>query len=405
MPDTARVVARVSAPLLAVLLIPPGCAAPHPAPHGDVPLCVATHADLPAAQRPAPAQLAALDPRPWTAAEQQRATRAVEHGFAELCAAFDARPTLLDELGENAVECFLDISYGASATPRLRDAARTRARAALASLVAPWLQQTASAARAEDFGTALTLAVYARQLEPRPGLWSGPLAAAAQAALTDAGTLSAAMGIDADDVFAHPGRADERGYELLMWSITLTEARSLDGLVLPPEARGLLPSLWRWLARYPLVDARDRVAGADDTEFYDCAYLATHIGYAPTGYGRHALRVDHAPWLYRYLRENFYPVLAMGELDLVAEFVDLFRQYGCTPATDVMVRDGCRHLLALYATAGDSFLAHRESYEDDEVDAYDLVHKAWTGIAGLRDRTPEPITPDSYGAGLPAELR
>ena len=151
--------------------------------------------------------------------------------------------------------------------------------------------------------------------------------------------------------------------DLVLWSVSFTDAQLVAGLELPAEARDLPPALWRFLAHYPLPGARSYRNGASDTRFYDTAYLATHIAYIPTGYGRYSIYVEDAPSLYRFLRENFYAVLEMGELDLVAEFVDLFRQYGCTEQDDLQVRDGTRYLLKLFHGAGDRWMAYREPYE------------------------------------------
>ena len=100
----------------------------------------------------------------------------------------------------------------------------------------------------------------------------------------------------------------------------------------------------------------------------------------------------------RFIRENFYPVMAMGELDLFAEFVDLLRQYGCDATNDVQVRDGTRYLMGLYRKAGKSWIAHRESYEEGDVEPYELVHKPWTAIAGIKRRRWDPAARGSYGA-------
>ncbi len=104
-----------------------------------------------------------------------------------------------------------------------------------------------------------------------------------------------------------------------------------------------------------------------------------------------------APALYRFLRENFYAVLERGELDLVAEFVDLFRQYGCTEDNDLQVRDGTRYLLKLFHGAGDHWMAYREPDEPTKTSDYDAIHKAWTGMSGVRVRVPEPAEPGTYG--------
>ena len=43
-------------------------------------------------------------------------------------------------------------------------------------------------------------------------------------------------------------------------------------------------------------------------------------------------------------------------------------------------------------------MKHRESYEDAESNPYDLIHKPWTAISGVRRRIPEPELPGTYGA-------
>jgi hypothetical protein len=43
-------------------------------------------------------------------------------------------------------------------------------------------------------------------------------------------------------------------------------------------------------------------------------------------------------------------------------------------------------------------MTYREPGQTDkDVDDYDLVHKAWTGISGVRVRIPEPAKPGTYG--------
>jgi hypothetical protein len=192
----------------------------------------------------------------------------------------------------------------------------------------------------------------------------------------------------ADDVF-----------DLVIWSIWFTEAELIPGLELPSEAREFPLTVWRFLETYKLIDATAYPDGAWNEEFIDTAYLATHIAYIPTGIQRHPIYIEDSPELYRFLRENFYSVLEMGELDLVAEFVDSFRQYGCTEQNDLQVRDGTRYLLKLFHAGGDQWMTYREPGETDEdVDDYDAVHKAWTAMLGLRVRVLEPVRENTYGA-------
>ena len=133
-------------------------------------------------------------------------------------------------------------------------------------------------------------------------------------------------------------------------------------------------------------------------------------------------------------------VLRLGELDLVAEFVDnvrkadisrivhyvaaatdlfspsepnntplqirsflafhalQFRQLGCNEANDLQVRDGTRFMLRLYRAANSSWAAHREPWEADKVGPYSFVHKPWTAVAGVKDRKIfEPRADGTYG--------
>jgi hypothetical protein len=171
----------------------------------------------------------------------------------------------------------------------------------------------------------------------------------------------------------------------------------VPGLEVPRGAGDLVSEVWGFLRRYPFPDAGACPGGFHDDIFYDTAYLATHVGYVPTGCGRHRLRVEEAPGLYGFIRGNFYAVLELGELDLFAEFVDLLRQYGCTALDDFQVRAGTRWLLERYHAAGDRWMGHRDGGTESSLDAYTLIHKPWTGAGGVRERRLEPVTPGTYG--------
>ena len=183
-----------------------------------------------------------------------------------------------------------------------------------------------------------------------------------------------------------------------MWSIEFIDAQTVPSLDLPQGLRAFPQKVWQSLENYPLVGAHEYPDGAANKTFYETAYLATHMAYIPTGYGRYALYVEDSPNLYSFLRENFYPVLDLGELDLVAEFADLFRQYGCSEENDLQLRDATRYLLSLFHAAGDRWMAHREPDETAVISDYDTVHKAWTGIGGVRARIPETPQPGNYGS-------
>jgi hypothetical protein len=72
------------------------------------------------------------------------------------------------------------------------------------------------------------------------------------------------------------------------------------------------------------------------------------MAHIPTGVHRFPLYVQDLPSLYRFYRENFYPVLLSGDLDLFASLMDTLRQYGCTEENDAQVRDGSRYMLKVF---------------------------------------------------------
>lgn len=148
------------------------------------------------------------------------------------------------------------------------------------------------------------------------------------------------------------------------------------------QAFAVRPGLAKMLA---FLRSRPLVSAVDDTSrdkalFQDHAYLATHIAYILSNYGRLRLRRTDAPWVYRYLRANFTAVLEDKDIELVAEFVDVFRSLGFSEADDRDVRTGTGFLLACQNDDG-SWGPWR-----DEEDPYDAIHYTWCAVSGLRGR-------------------
>ena len=369
-----------------------------------------------------------LSQESWSATETQDASRAAHKALDELITFFETRPASVHTLDVNAVQCFLDFSYAASDMPELQDRALTAARRSLTALLPPYLKRAPSSATCDKFLDLLDYTAYSGGAYPAGDERLSKMVSLTNAAAADCGSLQAALDydyhrtLDIEHFYSNQFRdlvlwstiqivtgrdfrrildADrehiEELFDLALWSVTITDAQRLPGLKLPDGARELLPQLWHFLSYYPFTDAQAYARKAHDHTFYDTAYLATHIGYVPTGFGRHPIRVQDAPWLFRFLRENFYAVLDMGELDMIAEFVDLFRQYGCTEENDLQVRDGTRYLLRLYHAAGDSWIAYRRSPAENP-DDYDLIHRPWTGGGGVRARIMEPPVEGTYGS-------
>lgn len=351
------------------------------------------------AWRPFGAVHEGLSQKPWTVTEAKDTQRAVRIGVNEVIEFFEDRPGRVKALGEDAVESLLDPSFGARDLPDVKRRARTHARRALDILLAPELTRDPSSRTEDDLANLLVMSTYAHILLDPDDLRREELTKWTNRALRDASSFSGALGVDHPKTLSNGRIRNEDALELVLWTITLIDAHRIPGLELPREASTFVRDTWRLLPTYPLVSASERAKGGNDTRFYHDAYLATHMGYIPTGYGRHRIRQSETRWLYRFLRENFYAVLEMGELDLVAEFVDLLRQYGFTEE-DQQVRDGTRHLLRLFHAAGDRWMNHRESWEARRLAPYHVIHKPWTGIAGVRTREPEPVTRGSYGAAF-----
>jgi len=361
------------------------------------PLCVLAPTDMPINWQPSGHVQQGLSTAPWSIGESQDAESAVTTGFHELQQFFSNRPSAVSFLGSDAVEAAIDASYAASNMPALQFAARDLARRNLLQLLAPYLARRSVTATCREFSLLLALTIHAHALLPVYDARTSTMVTLTNAAYKTCGSLVAAIGYDYRQKLGVGSPTIDDIWNLVMWSITFTDAQLVPDLNLPTEAYDLPPTLWSFLEHYPFVAALKYPEGARNRTFYDTAYLATHIAYIPTGYDRYPIHIEDAPWLYRFLRANFYAVLDMGELDMVAEFVDLFRQYGCTERNDLQLRDGTRYLLRLFHAAGDSWMNHREPHEPDNTGDYNEVHKAWTGMAAVRVRVPEPDKLGTYG--------
>ncbi len=366
-----------------------------------LPTAVLDVAQMPEKWRPlASSQIRArLSQMPWSPLETLAAERSVSHGFTEMRDFLNSDPKRVLRLKDNAIESVLDVSYAASNQPELQNQARAEAASLLEMCARPWLSRPLSSIHRRDFGNLIVLAVYAHQLLPAGStVTEGLVDRSNRAFQLAAGSLRRATGIDVAALKPGKTLAVNPAFDLNMWTVTLIGAQTVPELKLGDEARAFLQAAWPYLANDPLPNARDFSKGANDLTFYNAAYLGTHIAYIPTGYGRYRLYVEDAPALYRFLRENFYAVLEMGELDLLSEFVDLLRQIGCTEENDLQVRDGTRYLMSLYHAAGDSWMAIPDATERrGHVSEYNLLHKPWTGVAGVRRRVIEPAADGTYG--------
>jgi hypothetical protein len=361
-------------------------------------LCMLSPAEIPKSWQPWGEVQKGLSAAPWSASEAEDAVYAIKTGLDEMIDLYSRRPTAVTALWEDAVASLIEVKYSGANTPAIEVDAHYEARRNLTMLIEPFLQRDSKSVSCDEYEKLLPLTIYAWNQYQTDDERIGEMVELTNSAYRACGSLRAAMDIDYKRMLAAEKVPTDDVFDLVIWSLLFIEAQLVPGLELPAGARDFPPALWHFLENYPLVGASAYGDGAWNEEFIDTAYLATHIAYIPTGNHRHPIYIEDSPRLYRFLRENFYAVLEMGELDLVAEFVDSFRQYGCTEENDLQVRDGTRYLLKLFHAGGDRWMTYRERDETDEdVDDYDLVHKAWTGILGVRARIIEPAEPGTYG--------
>lgn len=337
---------------------------------------------------------------PWNAQEQVLAYEAGMKAFLELVQFYEqASEEDILELGTDAVNSLIDCVYAPSAgsqesTDMAVQAAirvlKINARKYVTLEKEGWEETCKSIfSKMKYLGYAQYLLVkypLDMQLEEIRNV----LRDRVNASFRSCGSISGIFGYDVNEELKNPDNdINDVLWEWMSHSIALVDCMTVPGVQVPPGTEQFIADEWEYFKHFKFKNARDYPEGHYDHEM---AYMVTHVAYIPTGYGRHVQLIHDAPWLYRYLRENFYAAMETESPDLINEFVDLVRQYGCDEEDDVMVRDGTRFLLHLFSEKG-----HKWMRDDDEVSNYDLIHGPWTGSSGVARRQPEPIVPGSYG--------
>jgi len=186
-----------------------------------------------------------------------------------------------------------------------------------------------------------------------------------------------------EDIYGVPtgnlsGASEDTIYEILMGAYSLEKANAVYGDRFKVAFR--LKDILLFLKSKSLTPYGE-YGDTGNQLAQDHAYLATHMAYVLNNYGRLRLSEMDAPFLFRYLRDNYDVVLALEDIELVGEFIDVFRSMGFNSATDAMVRSGTRFLLQAQNEDG----SWGRWWEEE--DPYDAVHYTWCAMAGLRDRT------------------
>jgi hypothetical protein len=362
------------------------------------PLCVADRAAMPAEWRPSAKLEEQLDPKPWSTKETDDAAYAIRTGLNQMIRYYHKHPKAVSDLWDDAVQSLVEVSYSGSNMPEVQAISRNAARENLSLLIDPLLKRSSETATCDDFESTLPLTIYAHSLLDKDDPRKAAMVEFTNAANEECGSLRNAMNADYRAVLKK--NADtETIFNLVIWSTWLTEAQLVPDLEIPDGAAEFPPALWRYWETFPLTNASKFKAGAHARKFRRLGYLATHIAFIPTGYQRHPIYIGDSPKLYRFMRENFYALMEAGETDLFAQFLDTLRQYGCDEESDQQIRDGTRYLLKVFQDYNDNWMAYKEpNLAEEDVTDYDRIHRAWSGIAGVRKRVPEPPEPGTYGA-------
>lgn len=366
----------------------------------SVPLCVDDPANMPESWQP-PAELKdRLDPAPWSEGEAEDAAHAKRQGVEEMIAFFKRKPTSVEDLWGDSIEALIQVTYASANEAEFDAKVREAARDNLSMLTKLYFERNPDPDKVAcgDFRQLLPLAIFAHRLYPPDDARTVRLTKRTNAAYRACGSLEVATELDFQKILANKQASVEDLFQVYIWTLWFMEAELFPAIDLPAEARQYGPTLWKYFKTYPLTGADTFEEGSRDEGFIAMADLAPHIAHLATGTNRYPLYVADHPDLYRFHRENFYDVLQVGELDLVASVVDTLRQYGCTPENDAQVRDGLRYLLDIFYEGGHSWMDYRQDGETDEnIDDYGLIHYPWTSVLAVRERSPEESKPGTYG--------
>jgi len=367
-----------------------------------LPLCVLDPAKMPESWRPSADVQKGLYPAPWSESESKDAEYAIKTGLNEMISYFERKPSAIKSLGDDAIEALIQVTYSSDNKPEFDAMVRDAARNNLTALITPFLDLNPESAICDEFEDLLPLAIFAHKLYSANDTRTDVVTKRTNAAYRACGSLEIAMGNNFQKILADKGARPkdlEVLFDLYIWCLWFIEAELFPDIKLPVETHKFGPEVWKYFKNYRIAGATEFENRARDEKFIKIADLATHIAHIPTGAHRFPLYIQDSPGLYRFHRENFYPVMHTGELDLFASFVDSLRQYGCTAENDMQVRDGTRYLLKAFHDGKDRWMDYRQDGEtNSNIDDYGLIHYPWTAVLGVRARQLEQPNPGTYGS-------
>lgn len=167
------------------------------------------------------------------------------------------------------------------------------------------------------------------------------------------------------------GSALERMSRLRLWTLSLTSVFCGDRNGVPFGIS--YEEMMRWLPRM-----RDyQGPGRSVASFYDSVYAISHVVYTLNDYGVWLLNPRLLPHEFEYLIDHLDAALAVGDPDMVGEFLDSLRAFGLGN-DDAHIAAGIEFLVATQNRDG-SWGSQEEGAE------YPRFHATWAALDGLRD--------------------
>jgi len=193
----------------------------------------------------------------------------------------------------------------------------------------------------------------------------------------------------------------EKTYTLFPLAYEVLMQLSVPDLRIPERERAIdfIAAVFYYYHYYGFPMASEYDDYEENDVFQQNFYTITHIGFLLSGQGRYPVDISDSKWVYEFLRKNFYAAIKMNDVELVAEIIDNFRQYGCNEENDQQVRDGVSWLVDHYdnITSGTwTDLKSKWGDHEGKTQFYDKMHGPWVIFGALKQHVLEPRSGHYY---------